>query len=79
MAAPTAGLHFTPALMAALAEAEDVAPVAYPWGGGSAHLQRGRLGPHAVVLKPADLVARMRENVRDMTVLYQDARKPNVT
>jgi starch synthase len=39
-----------PAFVAALAEAEDVAPVAYPWGGGSALLQRGRLGPHAVYL-----------------------------
>jgi predicted DNA-binding transcriptional regulator YafY len=38
-----------------------------------------RLGPHAVVLKPADLVARITENVRDMTALYQDARRPKVT
>ncbi len=39
-----------PAFVAALEGADDVAPVAYPWGGGSAHLQRGRLGPHTVYL-----------------------------
>jgi len=38
-----------------------------------------RLGPHAIVLKPVDLTARIRQSVRDMTALYQDARKPKVS